>query len=67
VTELERAGIAVAQITAVTPVAQAVGANRIVKGRAIVHPTGDVDLPPAEEMELRTQLVQEALKALQTE
>ena len=56
-----------AQITAVTPVARAVGANRIVKGRAIVHPTGDVDLPPAEEMELRQEIVREALGTLQTE
>ena len=56
-----------AQVTAVTPVAQAVGSNRIVKGRAIVHPIGDVELPPAEEKELRLRLVQEALEALQRE
>ena len=67
VTEIERAGIPVVQVTPVTPVAKAVGANRVTKARAIIHPMGDPDLPPAEEMELRRQLVLEALKALQTE
>ena len=50
-----------------TPVAKAVGANRVIKARAIIHPTGDPELPPAEEKELRRQIVMEALKALQTE
>ena len=50
-----------------TPVAKAVGANRVVKAHAIINPTGDPELPPAEEKELRRQLIMEALKALQTE
>jgi hypothetical protein len=44
-----------------------VGSNRIVKGRAIVHPIGDVELPPAEEKEFRLRLVQQALEALRKE
>ena len=63
-TEIERAGIALVQITAVTPVAKAVGVNRVVKGRAIISVTGDPELPPAEEKEMRRQLVMDALKAL---
>ena len=67
VTEMEKAGIPVVQLTPVTPVAKAVGANRVVKARAIIHPVGDPDLPPAEEKELRRQLILECLQALQTE
>ena len=65
--EIERAGIPVAQVTPVTPVAKAVGANRVIKARAIIHPMGDPDLPPAEELELRRQLVMQALNALKTD
>lgn len=50
-----------------TPVARAVGSNRIVKARAIVHPLGDPELPAGEERELRRQIVMQALTALQTE
>jgi glycine reductase len=55
------------QITPVTPVARAVGSNRIVTARAIVHPLGDPELPAAEEKVLRRQLVMQALAMLQTE
>ncbi len=53
-----------AQITAMVPVAQAVGPNRIVRGQGIVFPVGDSALPEAEERQLRRRLVEEALQAL---
>ena len=53
-----------AQITAMVPVAQSVGPNRIVCGQGIVFPVGDSALPVAEERQLRRRLVREALQAL---
>ena len=64
---MEKAGIPVAQITAMTPVAKAVGSNRIVQAKGIVYPLGDPELPPGEERELRRRIVQQALDALATE
>ena len=64
---MEKAGIPVAQITAMTPVAKAVGSNRIVQARGIVYPLGDVELPANEEKDLRRRIVQQALDALATE
>ena len=52
------------QITAMVPVAEAVGSNRIVRARGIVYPVGDAGLSPEEELELRRSLVQQALDAL---
>jgi len=43
-----------------------VGSNRIVTGNKIVNPLGNVDLDPKEEKELRRAIVENALKALQT-
>jgi len=54
----------VTQVTAMVPVAEAVGANRIVRACGIVYPVGDAALSPEEEMELRRKLVREALEAL---
>jgi glycine reductase len=64
---LEKAGIPVAQVTAMTPVAKAVGSNRIVQARGIVYPLGDAELPANEEKDLRRRIVQQALDALATE
>ena len=64
---MEKAGIPVAQITAMTPVAKAVGSNRIVQARGIVYPLGDPELPANEEKDLRRRIVQQALDALATE
>ncbi len=63
---MEKAGIPVAQITAMTAVAEAVGSNRIVQGQGIVNLLGDSDLPPEEERELRKQIVRKALGVLAT-
>ncbi len=64
---MEKAGIPVAQVTAMTPVAKAVGSNRIVQARGIVYPLGDAELPANEEKDLRRRIVQQALDALATE
>ena len=64
---MEKAGIPVAQVTPIPPVAKAVGSNRIIRGKGIVYPLGDTGLPPGEEKELRRRIVQRALEALATE
>lgn len=50
----------------IVPISLTVGGNRIVPTIAIPHPFGDPDLSAAEEKALRRQLVEKALKALQT-
>ena len=64
---MEKAGIPVAQVTAMTAVAKAVGSNLIVRGQGIVNLLGDSDLPPEEEREIRKQIVRQALEALATD
>jgi glycine reductase len=48
------------------PVAEQVGASRIVKAVAIPHPCGDPSLPAQLDSELRREIVATALKALET-
>ena len=55
-----------AYITALDSVALAVGANRVVRGKAIVNVTGDPGLRPADERKFRKDLVTKALHALET-
>jgi len=57
----------VAMITAMYPVAEQVGASRIVKGVSIPHPCGDPSLPPDMDARLRREIVETALKALEVE
>jgi len=57
----------VVQITSALPIAKMVGSNRVVLGHGIVHVTGDSSLSPNEEKDLRRQLVQKALHALESE
>ena len=66
-TEIERAGIATAHVTTMTPIAIMVGSNRIIPGSGVIHPMGDIDLDPKEEKYLRRNMVEKALEALQTE
>lgn len=65
--ELDRAGFPVAIISAMYPVAEQVGASRIVKAVAIPHPCGDPSLPPELDGQLRREIVSTALKALESE
>ena len=67
VKEIERAGIPVVHVCTVVPISLTVGANRIVPAIAIPHPLGNPKLSREEEKVLRRQLVEKALKALQTE
>ena len=65
--ELEKAGLPVALISAMFPVAQQVRANRIVKGVSIPHPCGDPSLSKELDARLRQEIIRTALKALETE
>jgi len=47
------------------PIAEMVGANRLVLGNGIVHVVGDAKVSVNEEKGIRRQLVQKALEALQ--
>ena len=64
--EIERAGLPVAHACSIVPISKTVGANRIVPTIAIPHPFGDPEKSPEEELKLRRELVQKALKALTT-
>ncbi|KXU78723.1 glycine reductase [Aeromonas enteropelogenes] len=55
----------VVHIATVVPISLTVGANRIVPAVAIPHPLGNPQLEPEEEKQLRRQLVEKALQALQ--
>ncbi len=54
-------------VCTVVPISLTVGANRIVPAVAIPHPLGNPKLARDEEKDLRRQLVEKALQALQTE
>ncbi len=65
--ELDKAKVPVAMISALFPLAEQVGASRIVKGVKIPHPCGDPSLPPEVDSRLRRDIVETALNALQEE
>ena len=65
--EFERRGIPTAFISTIVPLAESIGPNRIIPGKAITHPLGDPTLAPAEEKEFRRGLIRRALEALQTD
>jgi len=67
VKEIERAGLPVVHMCTVVPISLTVGANRIVPTIAIPHPLGNPSLDMDEEKSLRRDLVEKALKALETE
>jgi betaine reductase len=64
--ELESCGIPAAQISALDALARSVGANRIVRGKAITSVVGDPSLSRADERRFRRGLVLKALDALRT-
>jgi len=65
--ELEKAGLPVALVSAMFPVAMQVRANRIVKGVSIPHPCGDPSLSKDQDARLRREIVRTALNALEAE
>lgn len=66
VKNIEKYGIPVVHICTVTPISMTVGANRIVPAVAIPHPLGNPKLSADEEKVLRRNIVEKALKALET-
>jgi glycine reductase complex component B subunit gamma len=54
-------------VTALPTIAQMVGANRVLRGVSIAHPTGDPALPAEDEARLRRRIVDRALAMLATE
>ncbi len=62
--ELERVGIPTVQICTIIPIAETVGANRIVKAVAIPTPVGAPNLPSDEEKALRTSIIEKSLEAI---
>jgi betaine reductase len=54
-------------ITALPTIARMVGANRVLRGVAITHPTGDPTLAPGEERAARVAIVRRALEMLATD
>lgn len=51
-------------VSAMFPLAEQVGASRIVKGVKIPHPCGDPSLPPEVDAKRRRAIVEKALEAL---
>ncbi len=61
------AGIPVVQIATIVPIMVTVGANRIVPGIAIPHPTGDPAKGKEADKAARRELVERAFEAMQTD
>lgn len=64
---IEATGIPVVHICTVVPISLTVGANRIVPAVAIPYPLGNPAMEAAEEKKLRRDIVENALRALETE
>jgi glycine/betaine/sarcosine/D-proline reductase family selenoprotein B len=60
-------GIATVFVTALPTIAQMVGANRVLRGVSITHPTGDPNLAVGDELALRRRVVERALEMLATD
>jgi glycine reductase len=60
-------GIPTVFITALPTIAQMVGANRIVRGVAITHPTGAPSLAAGDERALRVRILDRAVEMLGTD
>jgi len=67
VKEIDKVGIPVAHITAMTPIAQVTGSNRIIPGITINNPCSDVALPADQQKKLQKNFAARALKAISTD
>lgn len=65
--EIERTGIPAVFVTALPTIATMVGANRILRGVSITHPTGDPELSATDEAALRKRIVERAIEMLETD
>ena len=63
---IEATGIAVVHICTIVPIAQTVGANRIVPAVAIPYPLGDPSKTREEEKVIRRAILEKSLEALKT-
>jgi betaine reductase len=54
-------------VTALPTIATMVGANRILRGVSITHPTGDPELSAGDEIASRRRIVERALQMLETD
>ena len=64
---IDAAGIPIVHICTVTPISLSVGANRVVPGGSVAHPVGRPDLPAEDEKKYRRNMLETALKALETD
>lgn len=67
VKEIEKNGMPVVHMVNMVPVAQGIGSNRIVKTYGISFPMNDPYVTPEEQKKQRYELVDKALKALNTD
>ena len=67
VKEIDAAGIPIVHITAMTPIAQVTGSNRIIQGITINNPCSDTELPGGQQRELEKKFIDRALKAVSTD
>jgi glycine/betaine/sarcosine/D-proline reductase family selenoprotein B len=60
-------GIPTVFVTALPTIGQMVGANRVLRGVSITHPTGDPSLAAGDELAVRRRIVERALEMLAAE
>ena len=65
--EIDKAGIPVAHITAMSMMSKQFGVNRVVNGVKVPHPCGDPNLPAKADKDLRREIIKCAISAIQTE
>lgn len=62
--ELENAGIPIVQWCSMTPVAKAMGVNRVMESKSIKYPFGNPDVPYEVEKAERLHMLRTALERL---
>jgi glycine reductase len=67
VKEIDKAGIPIAHITAMTPIAQVTGSNRIIQGVTINNPCSDINLPVDQQEKMQKKFITRALAAISTD
>ncbi len=63
--EIEKEGLPVAHITAMSLLSKQIGANRVITGTKISHPCGDPNLPDKSDLDIRLEILRTALDNLQ--
>lgn len=66
VREMERLGLPTVMFSAIPAIPMAFWASRVIPAKGIRHPLGDPERPPERERQLRREMVEAALKVLQT-